>query len=280
MLKIINISVIALIGALSIGCSDDDGGSSNLTGSTVEITSEQEAKNAVAAISSTSNFTDGLDSYTAPTKKATSFKAVSLATERVDCSYGGSMEYNGEYSDYTVSFNDCKMTSNMTASGSGAVKYSETDTYDIYEISYSNFSLDDSYHDYNLKYNLSMKLEEQNVSPWANKATMNGTLSITSSSDTMKAGFENFRTYSDTTGKITLDGKISNENSLNECANGIYELETVEDLASNYYGDFIDGKLKVNGATFTFNADGSADVIYADGSSGGTIQPSDSVVCD
>jgi len=108
-------------------------------------------------------------------------------------------------------------------------------------------------------------------------------MSFTGTSSSDNIGYENFQTVQndDGSGNLTtsIDGSISLDSDLTPCANGIYEFETITPLTATYSG-YAGGVVKINGTTFSFNTDGTADITYADGTTTAGIVPSSTVSCN
>jgi hypothetical protein len=300
--KLQTISISVIVGALLVGCGGSDSGGSNMSnytvsGEPVAITNEAAAANTVASLSSVQSASSSLGSINfAPSRPSTNFapnfKSPSLASANFteQCSYGGTMSVNGsESGDYesgsysgTVTYSNCDEYY-MTMNGSMNVSGSYTDNYPIETwsdtISTSNLSMTSDTFSYTM--NMYMTSEgSYNYATYAdyNKMTMSGTMVMTSGELTMNMGFENYIVI-ESDDELTVDGKLSIESSINTCASGVYEFETITPLTTSYSYGYTSGKVKINGATFSFNSNGTADVTYADGTTDYDVSPS-SATCN
>lgn len=246
------------------GSSDDSSGSSNISGETVEITDVTSAENAASAISSVQGFTDSLQSVSGMSSNSPSRLAISKASQKMDCSYGGSMDMSGDGASGTVAYNNCAMTSSMTLDGTMSMNSSNNGNNIYSKVSFNNFSMNMGESNY-FKYNVTMEMET-NYSYDPMKMTMDGTLSYSLDGYAGTAGYKNF--ILETSGNtFEINGQTSITSSQYSCIDGVYNISTTEPLVMSYYGDNIEsGKMVVNGATYSFNSDGTANVTFSDGS--------------
>lgn len=264
--QLIRLSLVAgVVLFTACGSSDDSSDSSNITGETVEVTDATSAENAASAISSVQGFTDSLQSVSGVSSNSPSRLAPSKAPQKIDCSYGGSMnmDMSTDGTTGTVAYNNCSMGSSMTLDGSMSMNGSDNGN-DIYsKVKFNNFSMNMGESDY-LKYNVTMEMET-NYSYDPMKMIMDGTLSYSFDGYGGTAGYKNF-TLETSGNTLEINGQTSITSNQYSCIDGVYNISTTEPLRVGYYGEVESGKMVINGATYSFNSDGTANVTFADGS--------------
>ncbi len=81
-----------------------------------------------------------------------------------------------------------------------------------------------------------------------------------------KYSYENFHYIEDTNAQEDISGQVS-VSGPNTCMNGVYKVETLEKITPTDMGATA-GKIKVNGAIYQFNSDGTISMTFPDESTG------------
>ncbi|MDY0121302.1 MAG: hypothetical protein RBR54_05100 [Sulfurimonas sp.] len=296
MKKYINLSLSALAILTLVGCGsdgDDTGAApkSGVTGEVVEIATVEDAQNAVASLSSINSYSSDSVSTVMPASGFVEKQEDSILRnlraqprETMDCSSGGTMSYDGVANDTSAnivySFNQCNNYGTLM-NGSYSVRGSNDGENISLTGSFNNFKTSSE----NLSININMtQAIETNIDYNPMKTTTNGTVDVEMGSENLQIGYENFElymeriSYSYQSYQYKINGKTSIQSSINTCANGVYNIETLTPLQSAY-GGYESGKMKVNGVVIEYHSGGTATVTFEDGTSE-TMNQNQSVVCD
>lgn len=282
------ITVASCISLVLVGCgggSGDGDGGYKVTGEPVTITSQEEAAVAMSSLSSMQSLNSPMNGLggiaNAPSRQAPSLASVNTTEQ---CSNGGSMSINANGSETsmsgTIRYNECsEYDMYMNGAMSISMSYTQSGSKDIYKLNMSTSNLTMNSSDFSASMSLSAKFEEwtdySNYDSYMS-SILSGTMNMSASNptETINAGFENYQ-ITMLNNAMTIDGKLSFDSTLHTCGNGVYEFETIETLtATNSSSGFNDGVIKINGTTFSFNGDGTADVTYADGTTDSSVTPS------
>ncbi len=255
MRKILIVIMSVAMATLFVGCSlDDETSTSYLQGTPVSVSTPQEAEN---ALSSFSGINSGASASPAPARaialaqSLSPSRVASLAPISVTCDNGGT--YVGDYTDssnFNATYTNCQFG---TITMNGSVSASNN------TIVLSNYQYSDSSTGENLIMNFTVTSSDPD------DVTINGTISYTDASDSASFGYENFHMIVKSNGDENINGKISITSNTFSCVNGVLDITTVVDLTPDLSGGYSSGTMKINGATFVFNANNTVSVTFPDG---------------
>lgn len=264
MKNLIHTGTSIVLATFLIGCGGSDNSSESanyLTGDPVPITTKSEAENAVSSVV---NLNSSGVSNIAPSPARSAAPALVAVNDSGTCVDGGSYSVSGDATDTTAditqTYNNCNQYG-VLMNGSQHVKgTNDGSTINL------NMTMTDLLYQYDTSSStMNMDVKYVSTNGTSLDMTMNGTASYNITSpilDSGTAGYQNFRTVITSSG-MTLNGEVSTTSTVNTCVNGTYKLETLETLTAGSSG-FTSGKMKINGATFDFNSDGTATVTFAD----------------
>ena len=275
---------------LFTGCgSSSDGGSASAipnggndlvaAGEAQPIETLDQAKEAAQGLSSISSLQGFIPGSGAGGSYMAVQRASTLATSNVKkanaqsigCTYGGSIDIEANSQTSMVqTYNSCEIAQDVVINGKVNVNnikqnsdgsVSSTMSFQNYSITGKDFkaSLDmtiDSQTSYDSNYNAKISM------------TYNGSVSMDMYGYSASYKYANFHsTVSITSSKVetTLDGLISMDSP---CYKGVLDIKTLQPLTTNYANySSIQGELKVNGADYLYNGDGTVTVTTTSGES-------------
>ena len=273
-----------VVSALLLGCgssNDSNGGNSPqsyTSGAAVRVTTPVEAENAAAAISNLNSGVGqtGFSSTLASPQRGPSLAAVN---EKQSCSNGGSMSITGDADDIsaniTTSYDNCDQygitmsgSSTVVGTNNGGLVNLKMTTHDLqYKISASDV------------YTMNLIMDYKTSDAYMADIIYSGTIDYnTASLGSGKMGYDNFHLLVNQSQKLDLNGKVSITANQNTCQNGVYNIETISALTPTSNG-YSSGTMKINGATYIYNNDGTADVTFADGTTS-VITQGAALVCN
>lgn len=267
MKKVISVSISVALMLITSGCSKESNSNANgtqtpsvpqLSGEVVKIESSQGAINASSVLLASANF---LPSSTTNRPSRAPARASQLV-DTITCADSGSIKFYADSDTFiTKSVYESCVEDGTTLTG--VTKHSGDEYH--YTDAFENFKADfeDGYMRYNLKSGVNTNA---NYDPFS--VTSNGTMDINTTQYKpidMHLEFVNFKTvmYGHSGGSVEGSYSVVSQNM--PCANGIYNIKTLEPLQSNGYGRYVDGKIEVNGVVYEFNDEGSMRVIFEDG---------------
>ncbi len=263
------------------GCSSDSdssGSGSNLTGEPVVIATAADAQNAISSISATSEISGADNPAQAPSRSPSR----APVNETIQCSGGGTITTTGDADDYTVdvtqTFNNC-IESGMTMNGSTRTTGTNNDGNIDLTIAMTNLKTESSDMSSVIDMTQNLKFNENIGDVMDMLFNGKATYTITSPSDSGKAGYENFHIVLDGN-TLDIEGKVSSESSAHPCTNGIYSMDTTQPLyTSATHNGFDSGAMTINNTEFVFNSDGTATVTFEDGTTA-TVKQNQPIVCN
>ena len=278
-MKLYGLIATSLVTAtLLVGCGSSGGGDGDSITSIAptEITTEKDAKNAIAAISGTNSFSSGLTNTRSVTRN------IEREVYSQPCYVSGSMTIEASASDYTkldstTKFDNCD-------NGGGAVNGNivTTGSVDGYTtnmtMSMNNYSQksEEMYLTADIKFDIFA-----NANTGESKTIMNGTMHIEEyvTNDVIDVAYDNFSVKQEAYNAGTeINGKTAITSKNYSCINGTYDIKTIQPLQIGYNG-YTDGEMEINGALYHYNNDGSVDVTLANGDKT-TISQTDEPVCN
>lgn len=274
---------------LLTGCgSSSDGGSTSVGTGNIGSVSENEvqpietveqAKEAAAGLNSISSLQGFIPAGGTGGSYMAMQKASSLASsnikkanaQSINCTYGGSIELQmNSQTSMVQSYNSCEMAQDVVINGTVNVNnikqnsdgsVSSTMSFKDYTISGTDFkaSMDmtiDTQTSYDSSYNAKVSM------------TYNGSVSMDANGYSASYKYANFHsTVSTSSSKVetTLEGLISMDSP---CYKGVLDIKTIKPLTTNFANySSITGELKVNGADYLYNGDGTVTVTTTKGES-------------
>jgi len=281
--KVYTLGTTVLVSVLLIACGTTEdttsSGSSDqsyTSGAVVEINTVAEAENAAAAIG---NLNSSVNQVSTPSPSPSRSPSLSSVNGTQSCSGGGSIVTTGNAddttADFTTSYDNCNQ-SGITLTGSsttigtnngGLVKLKITTNDLKYQFSDSDF------------YNMNLILDLETSDSYAANIIYNGIINYSMTEiGSGKMAYDNFHILVNQSQELDLEGKVSVAADQNTCQNGVYNIETLKVLTPTSNG-YSSGTMVVNGATYVYNNDGTADVTFIDGSTR-TITQGASIICN
>ena len=264
-----------------VGCSEDSSGtSSNLSGTQVSITDSNEAMLALGALGAEGGLIDlgstDLSEYTdsddIPHAASPSLAPVDIT---LNCQRWGEDTADGVFTavgdisdtsyDMKYTYSECWVNNYVRYIGSKTLVGTANDNNLVtLNITTTNYNRVGSY-----------MMNTSAVAKFYTDGTAGLDILLNGKIDTYyaynsveyinKMGFDDFHYVADINGHETIDGKASVTGLPKSCADGIYTLETLEQIVPDGDGASA-GKIKVNDVTYQFNNDGSVSVTFVDGS--------------
>jgi len=283
MKKVYTLGTTILLSALLIGCGAEEDGTSGgdsdqsyTSGAVVEINTVAEAENAAAAIS---NLNSSVNQVSTPSPSPSRGPSLSSVNGTQSCSGGGSIVTTGDAddttADFTTSYENCSETG-ITITGSsttvgtnngGLVKLKITTNDLKYQFTGSDF------------YNMNLILDLETSDSHAANILYNGIINYSMAEiGSGKMAYDDFHILVNQAQELDLEGKVSVTADQNTCQNGVYNIETLDLLTPTSNG-YSSGTMVVNGATYVYNNDGTADVTFSDGTTS-TITQGAALVCN
>jgi hypothetical protein len=235
MLKILNILPIFLVAILTFGCSDQDDCKSDLTGEVIEISTPKAASNTLANLQQIVHFNKLLLDYLEQNRRSYSTNnSLNLNTTYKE-NYNSRIIYSYTMQDHNISILQFVYNLNMGITTSQYFSEENNETLKINSINGTMSVLD--------------TVSEESV-----------VIKYREYTDTFKEDNE-----SNGTTQYGLNTTFSFNSSASSCANGIYQLETIEPLTKSDTQSFNGGLLNINGTMFRFNNGETADVLFQSG---------------
>jgi hypothetical protein len=284
------ITTSAVAAMLLTGCGSDDvedaltsaaGSASGLTLEQTTISTPTEAKNAMVAASAANGFSSSLDT--------TGVRSINRSIESREsytqsCSVDGSITIDVQsaqqenMSSVTV-FDHCD-NGYGTMNGKFIVSGSTTDGYSsAYKVSMQDYSVKNQYT--YIVATLDMDIDANAQTGYSN-TIMNGNMHIEeyTENDSIDLGYSNFSIkQASMDSGIEINGQTSISSKNYSCVNGVYNIETLSPLKTYNSDGYSSGSMKINGAVYNYNSDGTVDVTLPNGETT-TIEQADTPVCN
>lgn len=288
------LSLVVALAVLGCGSDADDENAQILEGEAVSIKSTQDAKNVVASLSNLTSQTNS-NSYFGNTRSLqhgsvqssqsgfTRSMIQSRESYSQECTNGGTLAVNGEMDDTTVdqsiTYTHCDL-GGMLQNGSFSMKGTNNSSQIDLVIDFDNYSVIDSYSSVFMDMQQSFKgYYDENAYGFEDfEMIISGSMDLISDQEELSFTYEKY-TYSVEDQKIRIDGKTSISSNINSCINGVYTIETLEPLSSDWdYFTYSQGKMKVNDTLIEYNDNATITVTLEDGSTE-VIDQNQDIVC-